>query len=217
MNIPGSSIQTKVAFATTLLVGLISVFIYIYFPARLRDQAQRISTDEAWAASQMAALNIAPHVATGDVTSVYRALTALRENPDVAYIVTFGSRGAEPFAVYNMQLADSVNYRQITMTARQTPQGSYRAMAGPRSMGGLTQDGRIYQMKVPLREEGQNVGLMYLGLTTDRLAQEVDRNRRTVTTVAIAIFAVGMLFTIAISGAITRPLRHIAETAKRIA
>jgi diguanylate cyclase (GGDEF)-like protein/PAS domain S-box-containing protein len=217
MNIPGSSIQTKVAFATTLLVGLISVFIYIYFPARLREQAQRITTDEAWAVSQMAALNIAPHLATGDVTSVYRALTALRENPDVAYIVTFGLRGEAPFAVYNMQLADSVNYRQITMTPRQTPEGSYRAAVGPRPMGGLTQDGRIYQMKVPLREQGQNVGLMYLGLTTDRLGQEVDRNRRTVTTVAIAIFAIGMIFAITISGAITRPLRHIAETAKRIA
>ena len=72
--------------------------------------------------------------------------------------MTFGSRGEAPFAVYNMQLADSVDYRQITMTPRQTPQGRYRASVGPRPMGGLTQDGRIYQMKVPLREQGQNVG-----------------------------------------------------------
>ncbi len=216
MRIPGSSIQTKVALATTLLIGLISVFIYIYFPARLREQAARITTDEAWAVSQMAALNIAPTLATGDSSGVYRALNALRENPDVAYIVVFERTGDQPFAVYNVQLADAVNYRQITMIPREVVGRRYQAI-GERPRGGLTQDGRIYQMRVPLRIEGGNIGVMYLGLTTDRLQQEVAANRRTVTTVAIGIFAIGMLFAIAISGAIIRPLRHIAETAKRIA
>jgi diguanylate cyclase (GGDEF)-like protein/PAS domain S-box-containing protein len=216
MKISGSSIQTKAAFATTLLVGLISVFIYIYFPERLREQAARIATDDAWAVSQVAALNIAPTLATGDVSSVYRALAALRENADIAYIVVFDRAGNQPFAVYNLQLADSVGYQEITMESRQRMRGSYPTK-GPRPRAGSTRDGRIYQMHIPLRVEGATIGAMYLGLSTDRLRQEVANNRRIVATVAIGVFAIGMLFAIAISRAITRPLRHIAETAKRIA
>src|SRR5687767_1011542 len=115
MNLPGSSIQTKVALATTLLVGFISVFIYFYFPARLRQQAARITADEAHALSQMAALSVAPSLAVGDLPGVYRALNALRENPDVAYIVVFDRVGKVPSAVYNLQLAEQYKFRSVPM------------------------------------------------------------------------------------------------------
>ena len=221
MNLPGSSIQTKVALATTLLIGFISVFIYFYFPARLRQQAARITADEAHALSQMAALSVAPALAVGDMPGVYRALNALRENPDVAYIVVFDRVGKVPSAVYNLQLAEQYKFRTVPMEQwrERAPYNTARPVINrPSTVGGYTPgDGRIYQTRVPLIDHGQNIGEIYLGMTTDRLRQEVDINRRTVATVAIAIFAVGMLFAIAISGAITRPLRAIAETTKRIA
>src|SRR5688500_4346737 len=216
MNLPGSSIQTKVAFATTLLIGVISVFIYFYFPSRLRQQAARITADEAHAVSQMAALSVAPALATGNIPGVYAALKALRENPDVAYIVVFDRVGEVPSAVYNLQLAEQYKFRTVPMEAWAVRR-SYKP-AGPVAVGGFTHaDRRIYQTSVPLMDHGQRIGQIYLGMTTDRLRQEVDINRRTVTTVAMTIFAIGLFFAIAFSRALTRPLRAIAETTKRIA
>ena len=215
MELPGSSIRSKVALATTLLVGVISVFIYFYFPSRLREQAARITVDEAHALSLMAALSVAPDLATGDRSSVYQALVAIRENPDLAYVVLFQTSSDTPFAVWNMQLADHHKYRSVEMDVADAPR---RAGTVPqRVMGGFTDGGRVYQTKVPVLDQGRQVGEMYLGLSTDRLTREVENNRQIVTTVALAIFVVGILLAMAIAGAITRPLRSIAETTKRIA
>lgn len=215
MHLPGSSIRSKVALATTLLVGLISVFIYFYFPSRLREQAARITIDEAHALSLMAALSVAPGLAVGDPSSVYQALVAIKENPDLAYVVIFDGANDQPFAVYNVQLAEHHRFRNVAMEQRDAPR---RQGAVPqRVLGGFTDGGRIYQTQVPIFDQGRQVGRMFLGLSTDRLNREVEINRTIVATVAFAIFVIGILSALAIAGAITRPLRSIAETTKRIA
>ncbi|HUP50613.1 MAG TPA: EAL domain-containing protein [Thermoanaerobaculia bacterium] len=214
MRLPGSSIQTKVALATTLLVALISIFIYFYFPARLREQAARITADEAHVVSQMAALSVAPGLATGDLPDVYRALDAIRQNPDVAYIVVFERVGERPFAAYNPQLADYLRFRDVEMAPQEIP--SSRGVERPRAFGGFVGQ-RIYQARVPVFDQGRHLGEIFLGMTTDRLNQEVEINKRMVTAVAIAIFAIGIFFAVAISRAIISPLRGMAETTKRIA
>ncbi|HEU4520498.1 MAG TPA: HAMP domain-containing protein, partial [Thermoanaerobaculia bacterium] len=216
MNLPGSSIQTKLAVATMLLVAMISIFIYAYFPARLREQASRITADEAHAVSQLWALTVAPGLATNDVPEVYRALSALRENPDLVYAVVFQNTDRPPFAVYNLPLAEQYGFRRIPMEPRRAAPRP-RSAQTPSSLGGFTDDERIYQVSVPIRDRGQEIGQIYLGLSTDRLRAEVASSYTTVTGVAIAIFAVGMLFAIAISRAIARPLRAMAGTTKRIA
>ncbi|HUP45064.1 MAG TPA: diguanylate cyclase, partial [Thermoanaerobaculia bacterium] len=216
MKLPGSSIQTKVALATTVLVGLISIFIYAYFPARLREQAARITADEAHAISELWALSVAPGLATADLPGISKALSALRANPDIAYVVVFTRGSDQPSAVYNLPLAEQYGYRRLELGPRvgtPRPRGTER----PSSQGGFTGDGRVYQTRVPVRDRGLELGHIYLGLSTDRLRNEVAANRRTVSTVAVAIFAIGLLLAIAISGAITRPLRAMADTTKRIA
>lgn len=215
MNLPGSSIQTKLALATTLLVAMISIFIYFYFPARLQEQASRITADEAHAVSQLWALTVAPGLATADVTEVYRAVNALRGNPDLVYAVVYERADKPPFAVYNLPLAQEYQFSKVPMEPRQTSRP--RANETPGSFGGFTSDGRVYQTRVPIRDRGQHLGEIYLGMSTDRLRSEVEASKRIVTTVAIAIFSIGMLFAIAISGAIARPLRAMAYTTKRIA
>jgi diguanylate cyclase (GGDEF)-like protein/PAS domain S-box-containing protein len=216
ISLPGSSIRTKVALATTLLVTLISVFIYFYFPDRLREQATRISTDEAHAVSRLFGHSISDEVATRNLPAAYQAITALRENPNVVYAVIFERANEQPFAVFNLPLAEQYGYRRLSMAARDGLSRS-RELLTPASVGGYTGDGRIYQTRALIRDRGQQIGQVYLGLSTDVLRREVEENRRLVASVAIAIFAIGIAFAVLISGAITRPLRAMADTTRRIA
>ena len=226
MRWPGTSIQTKIASATTLLAAVISIFIYFYFPARLRQQAARITMDEAHAVGQMAALAVAPSLATGNQPAVYESLVALRQNPDIAYLMVFDRVGGEPFAALNPQLANQERFREIPMERREITapivSADFRGTTPPRraitqGLGGFNREGRIYQTRVPVVYRNRPVGHMYLGFTTDRLGQEVDINRRMVAAVAVAIFFIGIVASIFIAKALTRPLRAMAETTKRIA
>ena len=212
MNLPGSSIRSKVAIATMLLVAAISTFIYLYFPTRLSENAERIITEEGYSVTRMAAISVAPGLARMDVAQVYQALIALRENSDIAYVVVLDREGKQ-FATFNLRGAEQAGYQLLEMTPRRRP---HPRMAET-SEGAFTPDRRIYQSHTVIQERGRTLGELYVGLSTMRLARDVDRMRNAVTTASLIILAVGALFAFAISSAITRPLRAIAHTARRIA
>ena len=216
MRLPGSSIRTKLAVATSILIAAISSFIVYYFPKSLHTQASALITDEAFSVSQMAAISVAAPLARKDRTQVYSVLSDLRQNPDLAYIVVFHRDDRTlPFATYNLPLAEESVFRNLSMSPRQLV--DTRGQSRTLGQGGYTRDGRIFQTSVPVRQAGQQVGEMLLGLSADRLRRETDRNRAAVSGVALAIFLFGVFMAIAIAATITRPLRGIGETAKRIA
>jgi diguanylate cyclase (GGDEF)-like protein/PAS domain S-box-containing protein len=212
MNFPGTSIRSKVAVATMLLVAAISIFIYLYFPTRLSENAERIITEEGYTVTRMGAISVAPGLAQMNVSEVYQALIALRENSDIAYIVVLDRNGKQ-FAVFNLAGADQAGFRTLAMTPRRRP----HPRMPQTSSGAFTPDRRIYQSHTIIQERGRTIGELYVGLSTKRLAQDVERMRNAVTTASLVILAAGVLFAFAISSAITRPLRGIAQTARRIA
>ncbi len=213
MRLPGSSIRTKVAVATAVLVAAISAFIYMYFPARLREQAARAMIDVAYSTTQMGAVSVGPGLAQNDKSAVYQALLTLRENDDVAYMVVL-DHDDKLFAGSYLQLAEQYEYRSVATDARETR--NPRKGADDLVKGGFTKDLRIYQTHAPAMDHGRRVGRLYVGLSTDRLNLEVEQSRRTVTWVSLAIFAFGVFLALLISAAIAQPVRAIAETTKRI-
>lgn len=216
MRLPGASIRTKLAVATSVLIALICSFIVFYFPSRLHRQASALIADEAFGVSQMAAISVASALARKDLPQVYSVLSDLRQNQDLAYIVVFHrDQQSTPFATYNLPLAEQSGFRSLSTRPRERvdTRGETRILG----KGGFSGDQRIYQTTIPVRYSGQQVGEMLLGMSTDRLGREVEQNRKDVTGVAVAVFALGVLIAIAIASAITRPVRAIAEIAKRIA
>ncbi|MBK5260370.1 MAG: EAL domain-containing protein [Thermoanaerobaculia bacterium] len=212
MRLPGSSIRTKIAAATALLVTAISLFIYFYFPARMFEAARRSLVDEGYSIAKMASISVAPGLESKSQSSVFQALTALRENSGIAYIVVLDDR-QQLFAQFNQPLADFHNYKKIEMQARGTadPRNALQTVAG------FSSDKEIFQIHTPAGERGSIDGEVFIGLSTRRMFADVDEMRRAVTTVSVAVFAIGMLFVIVVSSAISRPLRGIVETTRRIA
>jgi diguanylate cyclase (GGDEF)-like protein/PAS domain S-box-containing protein len=214
MRLPIASIRTKVAVATAFLVAVISVFIYAYFPSRLRDQASKATTEAAFSITQMGTVSVAPGLSTGDKGVVYQALAALRENRDIAYVIVIDGEG-RLFAGMNQSLAERYGYRSLQSESRDTLDPRSEARRG--LTGGFSRDGVIYQTHAPVLYRGRPVGELYIGLSTAQLAREVRESRRTVGWLSVAIFGIGVVLAIVISAAITHPVRAIAETTNRIA
>ena len=86
-------VRTKLAVAITLLIGLVALFIYIYFPRELERQATRALEDKAGSIAQMTAYSVSPALYFGDHVAAREALSGTTQNRDVVNIVVRSDSG----------------------------------------------------------------------------------------------------------------------------
>lgn len=208
-----SSIRTKLALVMTLLVGVISMVIFVYFPERLRQQAVAAKIEQAYSVTDMAAFAVVPGLRAGHRRSVYEALWTLRENTDLVYIVVLDAK-RDPFGDYNGNLAVQYRFDQLT-----TPESLASARRGRtnRTLVTFAADGSILQTKTPVLHEGQPVGYLFLGLSLTDLKSEIARSQQTIALVSLIIFIFGVVAAFGLSTVITGPLSRIVETVEQIA
>lgn len=209
-----SSIRTKLALVMTLLIGVISVVIYSYFPERLREQAIGAMVDEAYNVTDMAAFAVSPALLAGSRHSVDEALWTLGENNDLTYIVVL-DRDSQLFASYNPELARRYRYENLPDS---TPVDLPRPK-GHRSRTALafSNDGAVLQTRTPILEEGRPIGHLYIGFSLDQVKSEIARSRTTIAFVSLVIFLIGVVGAFLLSTAITGPLSRIVDTVEQIA
>jgi len=78
-------IRTKLALVMTLLLAVMSIAIYVYFPEKLQRQAIDAMTEQARAVADMTAFSVAAPLHENDNIAVVEALTGLRRNPDLVF------------------------------------------------------------------------------------------------------------------------------------
>jgi len=207
----------------TLLIGLISLVIFTYFPNRLKDQANGSLVEKAYGLTEMAAFSLGPGLSERDPARVAEALVGMRKNPDLVYVIVFDGSG-NLFTSFNEKVAEKYEFSRIPMNhadePRLVPAGGERA--APRTMqhrevrGGFSPTGEIFQTTVPVRFHGRAVGRIFAGLSVDRVNEEIRRSRATIALVSLLIFTIGVLAVFALSRLLTGPLSRIAQTAELI-
>src|SRR6266487_1664609 len=113
-------VGTKLALVMTLILALVCLGIYLYFPARMQRQAIDALTQRATAIADVTAFGIAPGLQARDRVAVSGAVTALRRNPDLVFFVVRDNAG-QTFASFNELVASSAG-------------GFTKAVAQPRGM-----------------------------------------------------------------------------------
>jgi uncharacterized membrane protein affecting hemolysin expression len=88
-----TAIRTKLAVVITLLIGVISVFIFIYFPSELEEQAIKAIAAKAQSIIEMTAFSVGPALFFEDIQSIEEALAGARQNKDLVYIVVLNDSG----------------------------------------------------------------------------------------------------------------------------
>lgn len=220
------SIRMKLTLVMTLLLAIMSVGVYLYFPARFKAQAVESAIKNAAALTEMTATSIADGVDSRDPTAIAEVLASLRRNPDVIYLVVLAP-GGEQVASFNPLMADQVDFTAIPHGPLRTPYSiphadrigddpsSAPAPAGIE--GGESADGTIYQVVTPVREHGRDLGMMYVGISLDAIQTAIARSRATVALVTLIAFMAGVVAVFFLSTLIVGPLQRIAQTAERIA
>ncbi|HYK02079.1 MAG TPA: EAL domain-containing protein [Thermoanaerobaculia bacterium] len=215
------SIRTKIALLMTFLLAIVSVGVYRYFPARLHEQIVDSVQQKSAALTRMAAFSVAEGLHDRSPDAVAAAVSGLRSNPDLAYLILLDESGREFFSSNDL-MARQVSYQRVPMESvgarQQVPKGGESVSTpAPEVSGGVTADGRIYQSMARVQHRGRTVGRLYTGMSLEAANADAARSRTAIALVTLLAFIVGTIAVFALSTVITGPLQRIVETTEEIA
>ncbi|HTK82983.1 MAG TPA: PAS domain S-box protein [Bacteroidota bacterium] len=193
-----TTIRTRLALMTAVLVAGISVFIYLYFPASLEQRAQLALAAKGHTMSSMMAHEMAPALAAKDLAMMDGALDAPLQDKDVVFIIILDESG-HVVSGAREGIADRLDY----LNAENNKQ--------------LSNDKNVFIVRTPIVRDGMSIGDLYLGLSLKELRTVVASSKTTMLGLSILIFVLGMLCVLAISTVITAPLRNMITTVEHIA
>ncbi len=189
-----SSVRMKLIVVLTVLIGLISLAVYVYFPTRLRDQALSAVGAKAESIAEMTAYSVAAALVFDDTAAAHEAFEGARRNRDLAYVAVHDASGAL-FAAY-------------PATTRLTSEQLRRRGAHV---------GALYETSHAIQHNDREIGRLYMGLSLEGVHAEIARSRATMAVVCLLLFLFGVVAVTIISAYITRPLSRIVHVVEEIA
>jgi PAS domain S-box-containing protein len=191
------SIRTKLAVVTSLIIALISVFIYWFFPARLEQQALAALGEKAATIATMMAYNIGPAIQADDRPVVCDIVLSAKQNRDLDYAMVLNEKG-EAIASFDSNKAIALDYSDVDFKER------------------ISSDGMTYQTVAPIITHSSVYGRVYLGISLKPLLGEVEKSRRTIAWVSFIIGGLGMVLMVVFSALITTPLVKVVNAAEKV-
>ncbi len=183
------------AVLVSLLIGSISVFVFLYFPARTRARIIRTVQTGAESFSRAAAFSVAPSLLCGDNETGRATLQLAEKIGDLSYLVVLDASGRTFVAMREDLAKDHFRY----------------ADSGPDHAAG-----EMFRATVPIEHDGRRIGTLCAGFSLRPMHDEIRRMQGTIALVSIAVFLAGVLATLLISALVTRPIAQMAETAGAI-
>ncbi len=188
-------IRTKMVLFVSLLIGGISAFIFLYFPARTKARIIQSVQTEARSVSLAAAFSIAPALLFGDSETGRSTLQLTEKIGDLAYLVVLDARHS-PFVAVRGDLAKD-HFREANSSADPTA-------------------GEMFRATVPILHDGRRIGTLLAGFSLRPMHAEILRMRRTIALVSAVVFLFGVIAAFVISTLVTRPIAQMAEAAEAI-
>ncbi len=191
-------IRLKLAAVITFLIAAISLFIFVYFPARLEKQAKAAIAAKAKSIAEMSAFSISPALFFGDHESIDEVIKSAKQNEDLAYLFVLDEMG---HIVASFENGSAVPTRSDI--AKRTPHTSLNNL--------------VYAFKAPISHNGHVIGQLELGLSLTALNSELVSIKKVSAFISLIILVIGMTAVMAMSTVLTRSLTRMVETAESIA
>ncbi len=190
-------IGTKFFLVSSLLVGLVCVFIFLYFPAQEARTLLGTLRIRGRSIAAMMAYNLSAAVTFEDQEAIAAVARSARQNPDFVYAVIAGQDGR-------------------TLIADGRPQADRAAFLDATAENPVSADGLVFRVAEAIVFRGREIGRVHLGFSLESLKAENRRIRALVGIVSTAVFLLGMGLLYGLSALVTRPLRQMAETVRLI-
>ena len=223
----GRTIRQKMIFLMALLVGSISLFIYLFFPARLQEQAARAIVTKASSISEVTAYTLGPALDFDNIDEVEEVLQAALQFEDVVYAIVRAADGS-PVASFVRDSTDEAIFVAPDAQMVRIGDGALAASFGHDSTDavalvardaedGMGPGGTLYHARRRIASSSGTLGMLYMGFSMKALNEAMGRSRTLLALVSLLVFIIGMGATYGISVFITRPLGEIVHAADRIA
>jgi PAS domain S-box-containing protein len=192
----GAGIRDKLLLSFALLVACIATFVFLYFPARLEQQAMRAMHAKAEAVRDMTAYSLRAALFFGDSLAVEEVLAGASRNHDLLVLIVRDDQ--------DRIIAHRVN----------GPEGASLALVRG---DGVTEDQSALVSTAPIMHGKMDIGSLTVAFSLTELRGVIAGAQRSGALIGLAIFVVGLGLVYAISTLVTRPLSAVARTVERIA
>jgi methyl-accepting chemotaxis protein len=191
-------LRTKLVAVITVLLSAISLFLLLYFPARMDAFSRRWLERRADAMATTLSSAVAPGLEFDDAASVQSLLNGLAGSSDVAYAVVQRPNGSH-LAAYRGEQAPGDNLPP-------TDPSSSTVYVGDQ-----------LRLRASIRGRSGVAGVLRLGFSLDELKREQRSQDVAVGYVSLILFLLGLGASFVVGTVLVRPVREITEVARRIA
>lgn len=189
------SLKFKLTSLFTIILGLISIFIYFYFPKKFEHETIASLREKANSTAKIAAYGIASGIYIKETKSPENEAESFIKNEEIRYIVV------EKF--------DSLYYDFNYFTA---VMNDYTHVSDE----GVSKRWHIMKIHVPIMLENKHIGDIYLGYSLRLVYDKIEKLRENIGIVSLGMFIVGSLFVYLIGYYFTKPLTQMVKTVNKI-
>lgn len=140
------NIRTKLFVVISILIALISLFVYLYFPRQYEIQATKAIAAKANNITQMTAFSLSAALVFTDIPEIEEVFKNTKQNKDLVYIILLDTSGKE-IASFNNRQAEQANYLEA------------------KSKNSISPDRMTFGTVSPIISNDQEIGQLYLGFS----------------------------------------------------
>ena len=196
-----SSLSNRIVFKFMLIslpfLSLIIALLLTVTPYWYRQQALSALEDKARSIALIAAYSLAPALVFDDRQAMDEIFAGLAQSPVVDYILVLDKEEKE--------ISRYQRYPELDLKAEDVRHN------------GLLPSGQHLNQNQAITLENKALGSVAIGLSLRDLNHHLAHIKRAVGSAAAAVFLIGLIIIYFISRLVSRPLRHMARTAREIA
>jgi two-component sensor histidine kinase/HAMP domain-containing protein len=189
------SLKFKLTSLFTIVLGLISLFIYIYFPARFEEERISSLREKANSVAKIAAYGISSGIYIKENNSPEDEIESLIRNEEIRYVV--------------IQKADSLYYDFNFFTA---VMNNYTDVKD----ADISKKWEIMKIHAPILLNGEHIGDIYFGYSLKLVYDNINELRDKIGIVSLLMFIVGSILVYIIGFYFTKPLTQMVKTVNKI-
>lgn len=193
------SIRTKIILSQILLVAMVSVFIYTYYPAQQKRSAMLAIDSKIRSISNMFSIGVGIGMGETDLVAISEALNWAHSDSSVVYISVTTTNNQEIASLNTGHI--KVPEKVITSTVTDS----------------IFEHGNIIFYKRAIVYQNKSFGTLVIGYSLNRLDNDIIKLRLTTLYFSLALFTLGVILSIIIGNMITGNILKLDTAIKAIA
>jgi signal transduction histidine kinase len=190
------TIKGNLIFFITILLAIISLFIFFYFPSQFEKLEINSLYDKASVLNKMSAYSVSPALNFNDMDNIKEVASGIIRNKDIIYLIIEDETGVILFS-YNKSAANGDNYKIVN------------GIAEPDKF-------QIYKTSQKVVYRDNTVGNIYAGYSLLPIREAMFKNRVTIAITSVILFIIATFFVNIIGRYSLRSLSDITKTARII-